>query len=50
MATFFTFLFAFACLATLFCGFRKQWAGARPWLAVTALGSFLLALLTAPVK
>jgi len=46
IATLFTFLFAFACLATFLCGIRKEWAGARLPLAVIAILSFLIALLS----
>jgi hypothetical protein len=44
MATFFTFLFAFACLATFASGFHERWKGARIISAMTAVLSFLLAL------
>jgi hypothetical protein len=44
MATFFTFLFAFACLATFLFGFQERWKGARVISAMTAVLSFLLAL------
>ncbi len=50
MATFFTFLFAFACLATFLLGYEKQWKTARIVAATTAVLSFLLALSTVAVK
>ncbi|MEO7038636.1 MAG: hypothetical protein ABI186_01235 [Candidatus Elarobacter sp.] len=50
MATFFTVLFALACLAMFAAGAREQWKGARIGLAVTAVASFILALVTATVK
>lgn len=49
MATLFTVLFALACLATFACGVREQWKGARLGLALTAIASFILALVSASV-
>lgn len=47
MSTFFTVLFALACLATFLCGARKPWIRARVVSAVIAVLSFALALVTA---
>ncbi len=46
MSTVFTFVFAFACLATFLCGVREQWRSARLASAVIAVLSFLMALAT----
>jgi hypothetical protein len=43
ITTLFTFVFAFACLATFLCGIRKEWSGARLPLALIAILSFLIA-------
>lgn len=50
MATVFTFLFAFACLATFVFGVREQWKTARMTSAVVAIVLFLMALLSVRVK
>ena len=49
-ATIFTFLFALACLTTIFCGVRKQWRDVRLASAIIAILSFLAALLSAKVR
>jgi len=48
--TIFTFLFAFACIATLLLGLQKQWQRARVISAVVAIVSFIMALVSASVK
>lgn len=48
--TIFTFLFAFACIATLLLGLVKQWQKARVISAVVAIVSFIMALVSASVK
>jgi len=50
MSTIFIFVFAFACLATFLFGARKQWTRARLISAAVAVLSFLMALLSVPVK
>jgi hypothetical protein len=50
ITTVFTFLFAFACLATFLCAARKEWKGGRLIAALSAILSFMLALFSASVK